>query len=66
MAGTAARAQAHLSCRSADCSTCFGLILRLKERKGDQGFGEGNFRALFASIELYQIKRGVPEGQKER
>jgi 4-hydroxyphenylpyruvate dioxygenase len=28
-------------------------------RKGDEGFGEGNFRALFESIELDQIRRGV-------
>lgn len=29
------------------------------ERKGDEGFGEGNFRALFESIEADQIRRGV-------
>lgn len=29
------------------------------QRKGDEGFGEGNFRALFESIELDQIRRGV-------
>jgi 4-hydroxyphenylpyruvate dioxygenase len=29
------------------------------ERKGDEGFGEGNFRALFESIEEDQIRRGV-------
>ena len=29
------------------------------QRKGDDGFGEGNFQALFDSIELDQIKRGV-------
>ncbi|WP_424814837.1 4-hydroxyphenylpyruvate dioxygenase [Roseococcus sp. YIM B11640] len=29
------------------------------QRKGDQGFGEGNFRALFESIELDQVRRGV-------
>jgi 4-hydroxyphenylpyruvate dioxygenase len=27
--------------------------------KGDEGFGEGNFKALFESIELDQIRRGV-------
>jgi 4-hydroxyphenylpyruvate dioxygenase len=31
------------------------------QRKGDEGFGEGNFRALFESIELDQIQRGVLE-----
>ena len=29
------------------------------QRKGDEGFGEGNFRALFESIERDQIDRGV-------
>ena len=29
------------------------------QRKGDDGFGEGNFKALFKSIERDQINRGV-------
>ncbi len=29
------------------------------ERKGNKGFGEGNFRALFEAIERDQIRRGV-------
>ncbi len=29
------------------------------QRKGDDGFGEGNFKALFQSIERDQIQRGV-------
>jgi 4-hydroxyphenylpyruvate dioxygenase len=29
------------------------------QRKGDDGFGEGNFKALFDSIERDQIRRGV-------
>jgi 4-hydroxyphenylpyruvate dioxygenase len=29
------------------------------QRKGDDGFGEGNFKALFQSIEDDQIRRGV-------
>jgi len=29
------------------------------ERKNDEGFGEGNFTALFQSIERDQIERGV-------
>ena len=29
------------------------------QRKGDDGFGEGNFKALFQSIERDQLKRGV-------
>jgi 4-hydroxyphenylpyruvate dioxygenase len=42
------------------------IFFEIIERKGDLGFGEGNFRALFESIELDQIKRGVLEGKKER
>ena len=34
---------------------CFEFI----QRKGDDGFGEGNFRALFLSIEEDQVRRGV-------
>ena len=29
------------------------------QRKGDEGFGEGNFKALFESMERDQIKRGT-------
>jgi 4-hydroxyphenylpyruvate dioxygenase len=29
------------------------------QRKGDQGFGEGNFKALFESLERDQIRRGA-------
>ncbi|MDR3454634.1 MAG: 4-hydroxyphenylpyruvate dioxygenase [Rhodoferax sp.] len=29
------------------------------QRKGDDGFGEGNFKALFESLERDQVKRGV-------
>lgn len=35
------------------------VFFELIERKGDMGFGEGNFQALFDSIELDQIERGV-------
>lgn len=35
------------------------IFFELIQRKGDEGFGEGNFRALFESIELDQIQRGV-------
>ncbi len=33
------------------------------QRKGARGFGEGNFRALFESIERDQIERAAAEGQ---
>jgi 4-hydroxyphenylpyruvate dioxygenase len=29
------------------------------QRKGDDGFGEGNFKALFESMERDQLRRGV-------
>ncbi|MDT8992368.1 4-hydroxyphenylpyruvate dioxygenase [Curvibacter sp. APW13] len=32
------------------------------QRKGDEGFGEGNFKALFESMERDQLRRGVIEG----
>jgi 4-hydroxyphenylpyruvate dioxygenase len=35
------------------------IFFEFIERKGDDGFGEGNFRALFESIEQDQIDRGV-------
>ena len=35
------------------------------QRKGDDGFGEGNFKALFESMERDQIRRGVLEVEKE-
>jgi 4-hydroxyphenylpyruvate dioxygenase len=35
------------------------IFFEFIQRKGDDGFGEGNFRALFESIEADQIARGV-------
>jgi len=35
------------------------IFFEFIQRKGDEGFGEGNFRALFESIEADQIRRGV-------
>jgi 4-hydroxyphenylpyruvate dioxygenase len=35
------------------------IFFELIQRKGNQGFGEGNFQALFESIEADQILRGV-------
>ena len=41
------------------------IFFEFIQRKGNQGFGEGNFKALFESIELDQMRRGVlaPAGQ---
>jgi 4-hydroxyphenylpyruvate dioxygenase len=35
------------------------IFFEFIQRKGDDGFGEGNFKALFESIELDQMRRGV-------
>jgi len=35
------------------------IFFELIERRGNEGFGEGNFKALFESIEQDQIRRGV-------
>jgi 4-hydroxyphenylpyruvate dioxygenase len=35
------------------------IFFEIIQRKGNQGFGEGNFKALFESIELDQMRRGV-------
>lgn len=40
--------------------TIFGpIFFEVIQRKGNEGFGNGNFQALFESIELDQIRRGV-------
>ncbi len=40
--------------------TCIGpIFFEFIQRKGDDGFGEGNFKALFESIEADQVARGV-------
>jgi len=41
-------------------STVIGpIFFEIIQRKGNEGFGNGNFQALFDSIELDQIRRGV-------
>jgi 4-hydroxyphenylpyruvate dioxygenase len=35
------------------------IFFEIIQRKGDEGFGEGNFKALFESMERDQIRRGV-------
>lgn len=41
------------------------IFFEFIQRKGDDGFGEGNFRALFESIEEDQIRRGVLRASNE-
>jgi 4-hydroxyphenylpyruvate dioxygenase len=38
------------------------IFFEIIQRKGNEGFGEGNFRALFESMEQDQIDRGVLKG----
>ena len=35
------------------------IFFEIIQRKGNDGFGEGNFKALFESLELDQVRRGV-------
>ena len=35
------------------------IFFEIIQRKGNEGFGEGNFKALFESIEEDQVRRGV-------
>ena len=37
------------------------IFFEFIERKGDEGFGEGNFRALFESMERDQLRRSAAE-----
>jgi 4-hydroxyphenylpyruvate dioxygenase len=39
------------------------IFFELIQREGNEGFGEGNFRALFESIEADQVRRGVLPAQ---
>jgi len=45
------------------------IFFEIIERRGDDGFGQGNFRALFVSMERDQLRRGVlkvpPPGDKK-
>ncbi|GLS14205.1 MULTISPECIES: 4-hydroxyphenylpyruvate dioxygenase [Hydrogenophaga] len=38
------------------------IFFEFIQRKGNQGFGEGNFKALFETMELDQMRRGVLQG----
>jgi 4-hydroxyphenylpyruvate dioxygenase len=40
------------------------VFFEIIQRKGNEGFGEGNFRALFESIERDQIRRGALTAQQ--
>jgi 4-hydroxyphenylpyruvate dioxygenase len=40
------------------------IFFEFIQRKGNEGFGEGNFKALFETMELDQMRRGVLQAQK--
>ena len=42
------------------------IFFEFIQRKGNEGFGEGNFKALFESLELDQIRRGVVKDAGKR
>jgi len=42
------------------------IFFEIIQRKGNEGFGEGNFKALFESLELDQIRRGVLPAQADK
>jgi 4-hydroxyphenylpyruvate dioxygenase len=41
------------------CNAIGPIFFEIIQRKGNEGFGEGNFQALFESIERDQMRRGV-------
>jgi 4-hydroxyphenylpyruvate dioxygenase len=42
------------------------IFFEIIQRKGDEGFGEGNFKALFESMELDQLRRGTLRQEASR
>ena len=42
------------------------VFFEIIQRKGNEGFGEGNFQALFESIELDQVRRGVLDDKQKK
>jgi 4-hydroxyphenylpyruvate dioxygenase len=42
------------------------IFFEIIKRKADEGFGEGNFQALFESMELDQLRRGTLQGETKR
>ena len=40
------------------------IFFEFIQRKGNEGFGEGNFKALFETMELDQMRRGVLDANK--
>ena len=54
-----ARPASDCCCRSSPKTVIGPIFFEIIQRKGNEGFGEGNFKALFESMELDQIRRGT-------
>jgi 4-hydroxyphenylpyruvate dioxygenase len=59
MDGTTEDGQAKLLLQIFSQTQLGPVFFEFIQRKGDEGFGEGNFKALFESLERDQIKRGA-------
>ncbi|NTV10033.1 MAG: 4-hydroxyphenylpyruvate dioxygenase [Zoogloea sp.] len=57
--GTTEGGQPHLLLQIFSQTLLGPVFFEFIQRKGDEGFGEGNFKALFESIERDQVRRGV-------
>lgn len=57
--GSAATAKTKVLLQIFSATAIGPIFFEFIQRKGDEGFGHGNFRALFLSIEEDQIRRGV-------
>ena len=64
--GTTEGGQPRLVASNLFSETTLGpVFFEFIQRKQDEGFGEGNFKALFESIERDQIARGVIDAKEE-
>jgi 4-hydroxyphenylpyruvate dioxygenase len=57
--GSVSDAERHLLLQIFTEAVIGPIFFELIERKGDEGFGQGNFQALFEAMELDQIRRGA-------
>jgi 4-hydroxyphenylpyruvate dioxygenase len=65
VSGQDGQGEQHLLLQIFSAATLGPVFFEFIQRKGDEGFGEGNFKALFESIERDQIKRGVLHSTQE-
>ena len=62
--GTTAGGQPRLLLQIFSETTLGPMFFEFIQRKDDEGFGEGNFKALFESIERDQVARGVVDARQ--